>query len=108
MEDDEIQYEQEDIDSSAYRGTINTTLTKRAKFPCYDGSFSNDIHKFLNSEQNRDLNKLYDIIIREIQKVYLGYTHVESKLYGNINQFIRFHDDKTTTPMQIVSKLKEI
>ena len=108
MEDDEILYENEDKDSSAYRGTINTTLTKRAKFPCYDGSFSNDIHKFLNSEQNRDLNKLYDIIIREIQKVYLGYTHVESKLYGSINQFIRFNDDKTTTPMQIVSKLKEI
>ena len=107
MEDDEIQYE-EDKDSSAYRGNVNTTLTKRAKFPCYDGSFTNDIQKFLNSEQNRDLNKLYDIIIREIQKVYLGYTHIESKLYSNINQFIRFNDDNTTTPMQIVSKLKEI
>ena len=107
MEDDEIQYEQ-DKDSSAYRGIVNTTLTKRAKFPCYDGSFKNDIQKFLSSEQNRDLNKLYDIIIREIQKVYLGYTHIESKLYNNINQFIRFNDDNTTTPMQIVSKLKEI
>ena len=107
MEDDEIQYE-EDKDSSAYRGNVNTTLTKRAKFPCYDGSFTNDIQKFLNSEQNRDLNKLYDIIIREIQKVYLGYTHIESKFYSNINQFIRFNDDNTTTPMQIVSKLKEI
>ena len=107
MEDDEIQYE-EDKDSSAYRGNVNTTLTKRAKFPCYDGSFTNDIQKFLNSEQNRDLNKLYDIIIREIQKIYLGYTHIESKLYSNINQFIRFNDDNTTTPMQIVSKLKEI
>ena len=108
MEDDEILYENEDKNSSAYRGAVNTTLTKRANFPCYDGSFSNDIHKFLNSEQNRDLDKLYDIIIREIQKVYLGYTHVESKLYASINQFIRFNDDKTTTPMQIVSKLKEI
>ena len=106
MEDDEIKYEQ-DMNSSKCEA-INVTQTKRSRFPCYDGSFSNDVHKFLNSDQNRDLNKLYDIIIREIQKVYLGYTHVESKLYSNINQFIRFNDDNTTTPMQIVSKLKEI
>ena len=89
--------------------SFHSSQIKNSKFPCYyDGSFKEDISKFLKSEQNRDLNKLYEILIKEIQKVYHANTHVESKLYIKINQYIQFADTKNITPMEIVSKVKEI
>ena len=110
-EEDEIKYEQEqeqEQTTSKIRISFQSTQIKNAKFPCYDGSFKSDINKFLKSAQNRDLNKLYEYIIKEIQKIYHAYTHVESKLYTKINQFIQFSDLKDNTPMEIISKLKEI
>ena len=106
-EEEEIKYEQQELNSSA-NISFHSSQIKNAKFPCYDGSFKRDISKFLKSDQNRDLNKLYEILIREIQKVYHAYTHVESKLYIKINQYIQFADAKNTTPMEIISKIKEI
>ena len=110
-EEDEIKYEQEqeqEQTTSKIRISFQSTQIKNAKFPCYDGSFKSDINKFLKSAQNRDLNKLYEYIIKEIQKIYHAYTHVESKLYTKINQFIQFSDLKNNTPIEIISKLKEI
>ena len=106
-EEDEIKYEQQDLNSSANM-SFHSSQIKNAKFPYYDGSFKKDISKFLKSDQNRDLNHLYELLIKEIQKIYHAYTHVESKLYIKINQYIQFSDAKNTTPMEIISKIKEI
>ena len=106
MEDDEIKYEQEM--SSSNRQTLDATKIKSSRFPCYDGSFKHDINEFLKNEKNKDLNKLYEIVLREIQRIYLGYIHIENKLYTKINQYIKFSESKNNTPMEIISKLKEI
>ncbi len=109
IEEDEIKYEQDqEQKNSGIKSSFQSNQIKSAKFPCYDGSFKSDINKFLKSDQNRDLNKLYEYIIKEIQKIYQAYTHVESKLYTKINQFIQFSDLKNNTPIEIISKLKEI
>ena len=88
--------------------SFHSSQIKNARFPCYDGSFKRDINKFLKSGQNKDVNKLYEKIINEIQKVYLGYTHIENRIYKKINEYIQFSNEKNITPMQIVSKLKDI
>ena len=107
-EEDEIKYEQQQEFNSSTNMSFHSSQIKSAKFPFYDGSFKRDISKFLKSDQNRDLNRLYELLIREIQKVYHAYTHVESKIYIKINQYIKFADEKNTTPMEIISKIKEI
>ena len=99
--------EEEEISNTNYI-SFHSSQIKNAKFPCYDGSFKNDINKFLKAGQNKEVNKLYEKIIKEIQKVYLGYTHIENKIYKKINEYIQFSNEKNNTPMQIVSKLKEI
>ena len=38
----------------------------------------------------------------------MGYIHVENKLYNKINQYIKFSDSKNNTPMEIISKMKDI
>ena len=106
IEEEKSIYEEEDKDSKII--SFQSSLIKNSKFPCYDGSFKNDISKFLKSEQNRDVNQLYEKVIKEIQKVYLGYTHIESRLYKKINEYIQFSNEKNNTPMQIVSKIKDI
>ena len=90
------------------KDSLNNIEIKRSRFPYYEGSFKNDLEKFLNNPQNKDLNQLYHIILKEIQKVYLGYIHVENKLYNKINQYIKFSDSKNNTPMEIISKMKDI
>ena len=86
IEEEKNIYEEEDKDSKII--SFQSSLIKNSKFPCYDGSFKNDISKFLKSEQNRDVNQLYEKVIKEIQKVYLGYTHIESRLYKKIKEYI--------------------
>ena len=48
------------------------------------------------------------MVLKEIKKVYYGYTHVEQRMYNKMNQFIKFKDEENNTPLQIISKLKEI
>lgn len=104
---DQEQGNNKDMNLSS-KESSNTLEIKRSRFPYYEGSFKKDLEKFLNDPQNKDLNQLYHIILKEIQKVYLGYIHVENKLYNKINQYIKFSDSKNNTPMEIISKLKDI
>ena len=99
---------EEEENSNTNYISFHSSQIKNARFPCYDGSFKNDISKFLKAGQNKEVNKLYEKIIQEKQKVYLAYTHIENKIYKKINEYIQFSYEKNNTPMQIVSKLKEI
>ena len=105
IEEDEIKYEKE-IECS--KSILYSKENKILKFPNYDGSFKNDINIFLMNNQNKDLNQLYELILKEIQKLYLSYTHIENILYKKINYYIQFSDAKDNTPMEIISKIKEI
>ena len=114
IEEDESNEKEQDEEGKdkdmnlASKDSLNSTEIKRSRFPYYEGSFKDDLEKFLNNPQNKDLNQLYQIILKEIQKVYLGYIHVENKLYNKINQYIKFSDSNNNTPMEIISKLKDI
>ena len=44
-EEDEIKYEQQDLNSSANL-SFHSSLIKNARFPCYNGSFKKDIRNF--------------------------------------------------------------
>ena len=77
-------------------------------FPYYIGSFKHSLNRFLRNNENKDIRALYDSILKEIKKIYYGYTHVEQKMYSKINQFIKFKDEENNTPLEIISKLKEI
>ena len=79
-----------------------------SNFPYYIGSFKDSLNKVFRNNKNKDLKELYESVIKEIKKVYYGYTHVEQRMYSRINQFIKFKDEENITPLQIVSKLKEI
>ena len=105
LEEDEAKYEESNCSSEII---YHSSQINYSSFPCYDGSFKNYISKFLKSDQNRELNKLYEELIKEIQKMYHGYTHVETKLYAKINQYIQFADSTNNAPMEIISKLKEM
>ena len=109
IEEDEIKYEQNVKHmNSSDNMSFPSSQTKHSRYPNYDGSFKKDITMFFQKDQNKDLNKLYELVINEIKKIYLGYTHIENKLYNKINQYIQFSDGKNNTPMEIISKLKEI
>ena len=60
-------------------------------FPYYIGSFRYSLNKILRNNKNRDLNNLYEAVLKEIKKVYYGYTHVEQKMYSKINKYIKFN-----------------
>ena len=105
IEEDEFKYEK-DMNSS--NASLYINKKKKLKFPKYNGTFKNDIDKFIKNNPNRDINQLYESIIKEIQKVYHSYLNIESKLYKKINYYIKFSDLKDNTPMEIISKLKEI
>ena len=77
-------------------------------FPIYNDSFEDSINMFIRKNKIKDINLLYQSIIKEIKKVYYGYTHIEQKMYNKMNIFIRFKDAKNNDPLQIISKLKEI
>ena len=77
-------------------------------FPIYNNSFKGSLHSFIRENKNKEVNNLYQLILKEIKKVYYAYTHVEQKMYNKMNYFIRFKEAKNNTPLQIVSKLKEI
>ena len=105
IEEDEFKYEK-DMNSS--NASLYINKKKKLKFPKYNGTFKNDIDKFIKNNPNRDINQLYESIIKEMQKVYHSYLNIESKLYKKINYYIKFSDLKDNTPMEIISKLKEI
>ena len=105
IEEDEFKYEK-DMNSS--NASLYINKKKKLQFPKYNGTFKNDIDKFIVNNPNRDINQLYESIIKEIQKVYHSYLNIESKLYKKINYYIKFSDLKDNTPMEIISKLKEI
>ena len=77
-------------------------------FPIYNNSFKGSLHSFIRENKNKEVNNLYQLILKEIKKIYYAYTHVEQKMYNKMNYFIRFKEAKNNTPLQIVSKLKEI
>ncbi len=109
IEEDEIKYEENVKQmNSSDNLSFPTSQMKNSRYPNYDGSFKKDITKFFQKDENKDLNKLYELVMNEIKKIYLGYTHIENKLYNKINQYIQFSDGKNNTPMEIISKLKEI
>ena len=60
---------EEEENSNTNYISFHSSQIKNARFPCYDGSFKNDISKFLKAGQNKEVNKLYEKIIQEIQKV---------------------------------------
>ncbi len=109
MEEDEIKYEKK-VNDNGSSSTVSYKINnpKRSRFPNYNGSFKSDINSFIQGENNKDIKLLYDIVLKEIKKIYHAYTHVENKLYNKINQYIKFSDAKNNTPMEIISKLKEI
>ena len=77
-------------------------------FPIFNGSFKEALNRMIRENKIKEINQLYQSILKEIKKIYYGYTHVEQQMYSKINMFIRFADANDNTPMQIVSKLKEI
>ena len=77
-------------------------------FPYYLGSFRYSLNKLLRNNKNRDLNNLYEAVLKEIKKVYYGYTHVEQKMYSKINKYIKFKEADNIAPLEILTKLKEI
>ena len=80
----------------------------KSNFPYYIGSFKSSLNKLLGNDKNKDIKELYELVLKEIKKVYYGYTHVEQRMYSKMNQFIKFKDEENNTPLQIISKLKEI
>ena len=76
--------------------------------PKYHGSFKNSLNKLLQKKKYNEINNLYEAILNEIKKIYYGYTHVEQKMYSKMNKFIKFKNAENNTPMEIISKLKEI
>ena len=64
LEEDVAKYEESNCSSEII---YHSSQIKYSSFPCYDGSFKNYINKFLKSDQNRELNKLYEELIKEIQ-----------------------------------------
>ena len=76
--------------------------------PKYHGSFKNSLNKSLQKKKYNEINNLYEAILNEIKKIYYGYTHVEQKMYSKMNKFIKFKNAENNTPMEIISKLKEI
>ena len=48
-------------------------------FPIYNNSFKDSLHRFIRENKNKEINNLYQLILKEIKKVYYGYTHVEQK-----------------------------
>jgi len=80
----------------------------KSNFPYYIGSFKSSLNKLLGNDKNKDIKELYELVLKEIKKVYYGYTHVEQRMYIRMNQFIKFKDEENNTPLQIISKLKEI
>ena len=77
-------------------------------FPVYNNTFKEALHSFIRENKNKEINNLYQLILKEIKKVYYGYIHVEQKMYKKMNAFIRFKEAQNNTPLQIISKLKEI
>ena len=77
-------------------------------FPYYIGSFKHSLNKLLHNNQNRELYYLYESFLKEIRKIYYGYTHVEQKMYVQMNKYIKFKNAENNTPLEIISKLKEI
>ena len=100
-EKEEIKYEQGIESISSIDESTNIY------FPLYiDGSFKEAINMFFN--KNQSMQKLYEMVLKEIQKIYRSYIKIENKLYEKINILIKFDDEESKTKLEIMSKMKEI
>ena len=104
----------QEISPDSYFGDSNqkelsSLLQKNVNhFPYYIGSFKYSLNRLLRNKNNKDLNNLYEAVIKEIKKVYYGYTHVEQKMYNKINKYIKFKESENNSALEIITKLKEI
>ena len=99
------------VDKSIDDSNISKSIflqKNKDNFPIFNGSFKEALNRMIRENKIKEINQLYQSILKEIKKIYYGYTHVEQQMYSKINMFIRFADANDNTPMQIVSKLKEI
>ena len=101
-----------DDDLLAHKSPTLNSLKIQAKirYPLYiNGSFKEDIDKFLNENINHALKKLFNKIDIEIKKVYKGYITIENILYEKIIGLINFSENKEEfSKLQIISRIKEI
>ena len=104
----------QEISPDSYFGDSNqkelsSLLQKNVNhFPYYIGSFKYSLNRLLRNKNNKDLNNLYEAVLKEIKKVYYGYTHVEQKMYNKINKYIKFKESENNSALEIITKLKEI
>ena len=104
----------QEISPDSYFGDSNqkelsSLLQKNVNhFPYYIGSFKYSLNRLLRNNKNKDLNNLYEAVLKEIKKVYYGYTHVEQKMYNKINKYIKFKESENNSALEIITKLKEI
>ena len=104
----------QEISPDSYFGDSNqkelsSLLQKNVNhFPYYIGSFKYSLNRLLRNNKNKDLNNLYEVVLKEIKKVYYGYTHVEQKMYNKINKYIKFKESENNSALEIITKLKEI
>ena len=104
----------QEISPNSYFGDSNqkelsSLLQKNVNhFPYYIGSFKYSLNRLLRNKNNKDLNNLYEAVLKEIKKVYYGYTHVEQKMYNKINKYIKFKESENNSALEIITKLKEI
>ena len=91
--------------------TLNSLkIQSKIRYPLYiNGSFKEDIDKFLDENINHALKKLFNKIDLEIKKVYKGYITIENILYEKIIGLINFSETKEEfSKLQIISRIKEI
>ena len=104
----------QEISPDSYFGDSNqkelsSLLQKNVNhFPYYIGSFKYSLNRLLRNNKNKDLNNLYEVVLKEIKKVYYGYSHVEQKMYNKINKYIKFKESENNSALEIITKLKEI
>ena len=104
----------QEISPDSYFGDSNqkelSSLLKKNvnHFPYYIGSFKYSLNRLLRNKNNKDLNNLYEAVLKEIKKVYYGYSHVEQKMYNKINKYIKFKESENNSALEIITKLKEI
>ena len=91
--------------------TLNSLkIQSKIRYPLYiNGSFKEDIDKFLDENINHALKKVFNKIDLEIKKVYKGYITIENILYEKIIGLINFSETKEEfSKLQIISRIKEI
>ena len=64
------------IDDSNISKSIFLPLNKD-NFPIFNGSFKEALNRMIRENRIKEINQLYQSILKEIKKIYYGYTHVE-------------------------------